>query len=64
VFAYARRWQIEMTWRYSKSELTFESLQLWTWERREKFLLLAILPYAFLLSLLVSRLTELCVAVL
>jgi hypothetical protein len=64
VFAYARRWQIEMTWRYSKSELAFESPRLWTWERREKLLLLATLAYAFLLSLLVSRLTELRVALL
>jgi hypothetical protein len=25
VFAYARRWQIELTWRYTKSEFGFES---------------------------------------
>lgn len=52
VFAYARRWQIEVTWRYSKSELAMESPRLWTWERREKLLLMATLVYAFLLSLL------------
>ena len=64
VFAYVRRWQIEMTWRYSKSELAFESPRLWTWERREKLLLLATLAYAFLLSLLVNSLTELRIAML
>lgn len=53
VLAYGRRWQIEQTWRYSKSELAFESLRVWSWERREKLLLMATLVYAFLLSLLV-----------
>jgi hypothetical protein len=52
VFAYARRWQIEMAWRYGKSELAMESPRLWTWERRQKLLLLATVAYAFLLSLL------------
>lgn len=64
VFAYARRWQIELTWRYTKSELAFESPRLWTWERREKLLLLATLAYAFLLSLLVTALADLRAAVL
>lgn len=52
VLIYARRWQLETTWRYSKSELAMESPRLWTWERREKLLLLATLAYAFLLTLL------------
>jgi hypothetical protein len=52
VLAYARRWQIELTWRYGKSELAMESPRLWTWERRHKLLLLAALAYAFLLALL------------
>ena len=52
VFSYARRWQVEATWRYGKSELAMESPRLWTWERREKLLLLATLAYAYLLSLL------------
>ena len=52
VFAYARRWQIEWTWRYGKSELAMESPRLWTWARREKLLLMVTLVYAFLLSLL------------
>ena len=52
VLAYARRWQIELTFRYGKSELALESPRLWTWERRMKLLLLASVAYAFLLSLL------------
>lgn len=52
VFSYARRWQIEMTWRYCKSELAFESPRLWSWENRLKLLLMASLAYAFLLTLL------------
>ena len=52
VQAYARRWQIEMTFRYHKSELALESPRLWTWERRLKLLLLVSVAYAFLLSLL------------
>jgi hypothetical protein len=49
---YARRWHLETTWRYGKSELAMESPRVWTWERREKLLLLATLAYAFLLTLL------------
>ncbi len=52
MFAYARRWQIELTWREKKSELAFQSPRLWHWEPREKLLLLATLAYAFLLTLL------------
>lgn len=62
--AYARRWQIETTWRYSKSELAMESPRLWTWERRLKLLLMATLVYAFLLSLLDSGLQALREALL
>lgn len=57
--AYARRWQIETAWRYSKSELAMESPRLWTWERREKLLLMVTLVYAFLLSLLDPVMAEL-----
>lgn len=32
VFAYPRRWQIEMTFRFEKSELACESPRLWPWE--------------------------------
>jgi hypothetical protein len=52
VLAYSRRWQIEMAWRYSKSELAMESPRLWFWENRTKLLLMVSLVYAFLLSLL------------
>jgi hypothetical protein len=52
VLRYARRWQLEMVWRYGKSELGMESVRVWTWERRKKLLLLAALAYAFLVSLL------------
>ena len=59
VLAYGRRWQIECAWRYSKSELAMESPRVWTWERREKLLLMVTLVYAFLLSLLASEWAEL-----
>lgn len=59
VFAYGRRWQIECAWRYSKSELAMESPRVWSWERREKLLLMVTLIYAFLLSLLASEWEEL-----
>ncbi len=52
VFAYARRWQIEMVFRFTKSELAFESPRLWSWHNRLKLLFIATLAYAFLLSLL------------
>jgi len=52
VFAYARRWQIEMSLRFTKAEMAFESPRLLNWESRMKFLLIASLAYAFLLSLL------------
>jgi hypothetical protein len=58
VFIYLRRWQVETTWRYGKSELAMESPRVWTWERREKLLLMATLVYAFLLSLLTPALEE------
>jgi hypothetical protein len=52
VFAYARRWQVEMSIRFHKSELAFECPRLTKWEHRFKLLLIAALTYAFLLSLL------------
>jgi len=55
VFAYARRWQIEMSIRFTKSEMAFECPRLFQWETRLKFLLIASLAYAFLLSLLDSH---------
>jgi hypothetical protein len=52
VFAYARRWRVEMALRFEKSELGFEAPRLHTWEARCKFMLIASLAFAFLLSLL------------
>jgi hypothetical protein len=52
VRAYARRWQIEMSFRFTKSELALQSPRLWFWSNREKLLLMTTLAYAFLLSLL------------
>jgi hypothetical protein len=52
VLAYARRWQIEMSLRFDKCELAFESPRLRRWETQRRLLLLATLAYAFLLSLL------------
>lgn len=64
VMAYARRWQIERAWRYGKSELAMESPRVWSWERRERLLLLATLVYAFLLSVLVAQFATLRAALL
>lgn len=52
VLAYARRWQIEVTWKTCKSELGMQSPRVWDWETRLKLLGLATLAYAFLLHLL------------
>jgi hypothetical protein len=41
-----------MSLRFTKSEMAFESPRLHAWEARLKFLLIASLAYAFLLSLL------------
>lgn len=59
VLAYARRWQIELVWRYSKSELAFESPRVEEWDVRQKLLLLATLAYAFVLHLLDHAFDEL-----
>lgn len=60
VFAYARRWQVEMAIRYNKAELAFESPRLFQWQHRYKLLLITSLVYAFLLSLLAPILTRFC----
>ncbi len=52
VFAYRRRWQIETSFRYGKSELAMESPRLWSFENRLKLLGIVSLVYAFLLQLL------------
>jgi len=61
VYAYARRWQIEMALRYNKCELAFESPRILQWEHRLKLLLITGLAYTFLLSLLAPSLFDLCV---
>ena len=58
VHAYARRWQIEQSFRFSKAELGMESCRLWFWENKMKLLQIVTLVYAFLLSLLKEELTE------
>lgn len=60
VFAYARRWQVEMAIRYNKCELAFESPRVFKWQYRLKLLLIAGLAYVFLLSLLAPSLSDLC----
>jgi hypothetical protein len=52
VFAYARRWQVELSIRFTKTDLAFECPRLQTWGARLKFWGIASLAYAFLLSLL------------
>jgi hypothetical protein len=43
IVAYARRWQIEMAWRYGKAELAVESPRLWSWQNRLRLLLIVAL---------------------
>jgi len=58
ILAYNRRWQIEMSIRFDKSELAMESPRLIDWHARWKLLLLAALAHAFLLELLSPTLTD------
>jgi len=50
VFAYARRWQVEMSFRSLKSELAIQSLRVYEWEVRLRLLGLLTLAYAFLME--------------
>ena len=52
VMAYARRWQIEQTFRNLKSELAIQSLRVYDWEGRLKLLGMLTLAYAFLMDLM------------
>jgi hypothetical protein len=52
VLAYARRWNIEMSIRFDKCELAFESLRVHKWETQLRLLSIATLAFAFLLSIL------------
>lgn len=55
VFAYARRWQVELCYRACKTDLAMESPRLWFWENRLKLLFMVSLLYSFLLSLTEPR---------
>jgi len=55
VFAYARRWQVEMSIRYSKAELALESPRLRAWSALTKLWAILALVQAFLVSLLDDR---------
>lgn len=57
--AYGRRWQIELTFRFLKTDLAFESPRVWAWETRLKLLMIVAFAYAFLVSLLADHLTDL-----
>jgi hypothetical protein len=59
VFFYMRRWQVEMSYRFAKTELAMQSPRLWHWHTRLKLLLMVSLVYAFLLSLLAPPLCAL-----
>lgn len=59
VFAYARRWQVEMSIRYSKAELALESPRLRAWTALTKLWAILALVQAFLVSLLDDRLEPL-----
>lgn len=59
IFIYARRWQIELTYRFAKTELAMESPRLWSWHNRLKLLAMVALVFAFLLSLLAPPLASL-----
>jgi hypothetical protein len=52
VFAYARRWQIEMAFRFDQTELAMQSPRLWARENRVELFLMVSLACAFLLHLL------------
>jgi hypothetical protein len=58
VEAYARRWQIEQSFRFTKAELGMESCRLWFWENRLKLLQIVALVYFFLRTLLEQNLQE------
>ncbi len=52
ILIYARRWQIEMSLRFDKTELGFESLRAFSWEVRQRLFLILSLVHAFLLRFL------------
>jgi hypothetical protein len=56
VLGYNRRWQIETTIRFDKSQLAIESIRLVDWDSRQKLMFIVALVHAFLLSLLTPSL--------
>lgn len=52
VFAYIRRWRIEMAFRHLKSDMGVQSLRVYAWEDRLKLLGLLTLAYGFLMELM------------
>ena len=54
VFAYMRRWRIEMAFRHLKSDMGIQSLRVYGWEERLKLLGLLTLAYGFLMTLMVE----------
>jgi DDE family transposase len=59
VLAYSRRWQVEMSIRYSKAELALESPRLRSWAALTKLWAIVALVQAFLVSLLDDQLAPL-----
>lgn len=60
VFGYNRRWQIETSIRFDKSELAIESIRLVDWDSRMKLMLILALVHSFLISLLHPARHDLC----
>lgn len=52
VFAYIRRWRIELSFRHLKSDMAIQSLRVYGWEDRLKLLGLLTLAYSFLMNLM------------
>jgi hypothetical protein len=52
VFAYIRRWRIEMSFRHLKSDMAVESIRVYAWEDRLQLLGLLALAYGFLMELM------------
>lgn len=52
VFAYLRRWRIELSFRHLKSDMAIQSLRVYRWEDRLKLLGLLTLAYGFLMNLM------------
>ncbi|HYU71058.1 MAG TPA: transposase [Ktedonobacteraceae bacterium] len=59
VFAYRARWKIETVFRYGKSELCLETVNLQEQGKREKMLLIVMVVYMFLLWLMQEKQKEL-----